>query len=218
MGFKSAYTAEEIALIWSGIYSYFNGKKHFAFHTLEEAKKEYDLIISDYWRLKNNETPKNDYEYYATFLGDENKAAFFESAYLGAIGRLKAINQAIAIGHIPTHQLRDLQLIDQKAIAAWFMDQDNLEQAEFFYSKIRSIWKPEPLKLAPAPISGDISTKTKNAYLKTISALSMALISGSTGKPFTDAEVVLSLLDKAGIEHPVSRRKLAEYLKEAGDN
>lgn len=63
----------------------------------------------------------------------------------------------------------------------------------------------------------DLSTKRKNSYLKTIAALSEALIGGMTGKPNTDAEAVLAALASKSVEAPIKNKALANYLKEAGE-
>jgi hypothetical protein len=72
---------------------------------------------------------------------------------------------------------------------------------------------------ASARFSGtqaDISSKQKNSYLRTISALSEALFeNGLTGKPHTDAKKILQRLSTRGIDQPVGERALGEYLSEA---
>jgi hypothetical protein len=71
------------------------------------------------------------------------------------------------------------------------------------YSQLNSSGAAEP------------SPKTKNAYLRTIHALSKALCSGLTGKAHKDAEAVLTALDREEIKHPVGQKALAAYLDEA---
>ena len=61
----------------------------------------------------------------------------------------------------------------------------------------------------------DITTKTKNSYLKTIRALSEALIDGLTGVPGKDANAVLTALELKGISHPVTAKTLASYLQQS---
>ena len=67
-------------------------------------------------------------------------------------------------------------------------------------------------KSEPAP-------KSKNSYLKTIQALSFALINGSSGEHHSDANAVLAAV--ANIENippmPSGKDALANYLKEAKD-
>lgn len=61
----------------------------------------------------------------------------------------------------------------------------------------------------------ELVAKTRNSYLRVIEALSLALIKGTTGKPHTDAEAVLAALATAGIDAPIKKDALANYLKEA---
>jgi hypothetical protein len=63
--------------------------------------------------------------------------------------------------------------------------------------------------------SMELTTKTKNSYLKTIHALSNALCDGLAGKVHKDAETVLAALDSKGVTHPVTSKTLAGYLTEA---
>lgn len=60
----------------------------------------------------------------------------------------------------------------------------------------------------------ELSTKTKNCYLKTIYALSAALCKGLTGNKHTDANAVLAALDAANVQHPIENKALAKYLDE----
>jgi len=64
-------------------------------------------------------------------------------------------------------------------------------------------------------VEKNISTKSKNAYLKTIQALSDALIDGLTGSNNKDANAILASLDIKGIDRPVGDKTLAKYLEEA---
>lgn len=59
------------------------------------------------------------------------------------------------------------------------------------------------------------STKSRNAYLRTIAALGYALIDGGTGKPHSDANAILAALAGKGVEEPVRAETLANYLKAA---
>ena len=219
MTYKSAYTPEEVALIGSGADYHYDGVKRFyEYDTLEEAKRAVDAIEKEYEKVSSADIAET-YGGWDRFEQERDNAYEFVEKYQNAIDILDGINRAIAIGQIEVHASDELQLIDQKSIATWFMDQGDVENAQHFYPNILTVWRPSisrPPK-ATKPEGEDVSTKTKNAYLKTINALAMTLISGSSGKPHSDAEAVLSLLDQAGIEHPVSKKKLADYLKEAGE-
>lgn len=66
--------------------------------------------------------------------------------------------------------------------------------------------------------TGDgISPKTRNAYLRTINALSSALIDGLTEAPNTDANAIMAALELKGISPPVGLKTLAAYLRESND-
>ena len=62
-----------------------------------------------------------------------------------------------------------------------------------------------------------LSLKTTNTHLKIIQALSEGLIDGLTGKKNKDADAVLAVLDKKGIESPATSKTLAKYLGEASE-
>lgn len=57
--------------------------------------------------------------------------------------------------------------------------------------------------------------KSRNAYLRTIAAMGSALAGKPTGKHHTDAEAILSVLASKGIDEPVGKAALSDYLKEA---
>jgi len=59
------------------------------------------------------------------------------------------------------------------------------------------------------------STKARNSYLKTIHALSNALVDGLTGQHNKDAEAILRQLDLKSTEHPITSKTLATYLGDA---
>jgi hypothetical protein len=219
MTYKSAYTPEEVALIASGSQQHFDGiKRLHEYQTLEEVKRQVDEIEEEYEKVSSADIAEI-YGGMDRFERRRDSAYKLVAKYQNAMDILDGINRAIAIGQIDVHVSGELQVIDQKSIAAWFMDQGDVENAQHFYPNILTVWRPaisRPPK-ATKPEGEDVSTKTKNAYLKTINALAMTLISGSSGKPHSDAEAVLSLLDQAGIKHPVCKKKLADYLKEAGE-
>lgn len=59
-----------------------------------------------------------------------------------------------------------------------------------------------------------IGTKTKNVYIKTIYALTVALIGKLSGKKTKDAAVLLAKLDELGVKHPINSKTLADILEE----
>ena len=100
----------------------------------------------------------------------------------------------------------------------FFRDIPKIRENDVYISKEDFIFlrdgirKDTPLEAYPEP-----SPKSRNAYLKTIEALSCALIGGLTGKPNTDAEALLAVLALKKIVPPVGKKALAQYLKEAND-
>lgn len=98
--------------------------------------------------------------------------------------------------------------ISVKSLADWFWPRDP-EIAKRFDASVEARMNPQP---AHKPKSG---AKTVNAQIRTIAALSKALIGEFTGQPHKDAEVIQSALDQAGIELPVSIKTMASYLKES---
>ncbi len=66
----------------------------------------------------------------------------------------------------------------------------------------------------------EVNGKSRNSFLRTINALATALINGRTGRPSTDAEAVIAILDRNpghGVSHESLRRLLTEYDKHVGD-
>jgi len=68
---------------------------------------------------------------------------------------------------------------------------------------------------AEQPKEIKLSSKTKNAYLKTIYALSEALVEGLTGAKNKDAGAVIAALSAKGIDPPIGEKALGNYLDEA---
>lgn len=94
-----------------------------------------------------------------------------------------------------------------------YVSETELPQRSVLLVRIDSFdeFKKYHLKTSDKP-SG---TKTVNTQLKVISTLVDALIGGQTGIKNTDAEAVLSVLDQQGLEHPVEKKTLANYLEQA---
>lgn len=85
-----------------------------------------------------------------------------------------------------------------------------VEKAEALYRERWSKLEAEAKRQYAEP-----SSKSRNAYLRTIAALGYALIGGSTGRPHTDEGAILAALTDKNIEAPVAPGTLAEYLKQA---
>ncbi|MDV7210134.1 hypothetical protein [Azotobacter beijerinckii] len=87
-----------------------------------------------------------------------------------------------------------------------------LEKAEALYRDKWSKLEAEAKQQAVEP-----SSKSRNAYLRTIAALGDALIGGGTGQPHTDADAILAALAAKGIAPTLESGTLARYLKQAKD-
>jgi len=90
------------------------------------------------------------------------------------------------------------------------------EQAEVEAAELRRQLEQErAARLAAEQRADEPTSKSRNAYLRTIAALGYALIDGSTGKPNTDANAVLAELGRKSIPSPLAPGTLADYLKQA---
>ncbi len=85
-----------------------------------------------------------------------------------------------------------------------------VEKAEALYRDKWSKLEAEAKKQADEP-----SPQSRNADLRTITALGYALIDGSTGQPHADANAILAAMAARGIEAPIKSDALAGYLKQA---
>jgi len=105
----------------------------------------------------------------------------------------------------------DCCTVTKQSLAKWFWQHDK-QIAKLFWAEIND----EVARSLPKEINTEIekspSTKSANSYLKTIYALSDALVGGLTGKPNTDADCVLVVLAGKNVEAPVGAKALAGYL------
>ena len=95
-------------------------------------------------------------------------------------------------------------IVEKHSLALWFYERGDAHAAKRLDPHFRE-----------RPISNEVAPKSRNAYLKTIRALSQALLGEATGKPSKDADIILAMLDSKGIEHPVGEKTLASYLSDA---
>ena len=95
-------------------------------------------------------------------------------------------------------------IVEKHSLALWFYERGDAHAAKRLDPHFRE-----------RPISNEVAPKSRNAYLKTIRALSQALLGEATGKPSKDANIILAMLDSKGIEHPVGEKTLASYLSDA---
>lgn len=103
------------------------------------------------------------------------------------------------------------------SLAKWFWQHDHDVARKFWPSINEELVCPPQSKQVKSAASSEPATKSKNSYLKTIAALSDALIDGLTGRPNTDAEAVLASLSGKGVAAPITPKTLANYLKEASE-
>ena len=103
--------------------------------------------------------------------------------------------------------------VTKNSLALWFHDMGDEEKAKICDPHYMT--RPTVDDHDSAVTADEPNPKSKNSYLKTILALSDALIDGLTGKPSTDAQAVMSQLAGKGIECPFGEKTLSNYLKEA---
>lgn len=107
--------------------------------------------------------------------------------------------------------------VTKLSLAKWFWQHDHDIAKKFWPSITEEQVYPPQQNQVKSIANTEPATKTKNSYLKTIAALSEALIGGLTGKPNTDADAVLAALAGKNIEAPIKNKALANYLKEASE-
>jgi hypothetical protein len=84
-----------------------------------------------------------------------------------------------------------------------------LENLGFYSEDLKGLHdKVNPNKDIPHP-------KTRNAYLRTISALVETITNKRTGQPYKDAGIAMKAMAAASVEAPISEEKLGDYLQEA---
>ncbi len=125
----------------------------------------------------------------------------------------------------------------RSSIAEWFFDFNELEMAERVDlgsvgrikarrhpPQLSSDWykqsspQTEPVnKTQTTPETTELSTKTKNYYLKTIATLSSALIQNDLAQHTTAAEKVAIKIDNLGMTLPLSIKALGNYIKAGRD-
>ena len=226
MKWKTALTAEEAALLATGLESY---------KTLPELRK---TIIStkeslpiDY-TLGDAEGGLVDPEKVAEELAEfESKAQTVEEIYEALLLEIVLadpyeqytgnVNSFLDVAIRAQHS-EDMDFIypekctvTKLSLAKWFWQHDH-DLAKKFWPSITEelVFPPEP-KQAKVNSNLEPGTKSINSYLKTISALSDGLIEGLTGKPNTDAEAVLAALASKRVDAPLSKKTLANYLERA---
>lgn len=205
MRWKQAVTAEEVALYAFDLEGY---------KTLEKAKK----VCMD------------DFDCVGDQIHHEHLVAEAEELYKGLIAEIILkfdLNKGSVAGssllNIESYSYKDGPheegltpekcTVTKNSLALWFHDMGDEEKAKI--CDPHYMIRPAVDNHDSAVIADEPNPKSKNSYLKTILALSDALIDGLTGKPSTDAQAVMSQLAGKGIECPFGEKTLSNYLKEA---
>lgn len=111
-------------------------------------------------------------------------------------------------------------IITKPSLANWFYQMGDIEKAKICYPAFvpqndfpnESVRSKDSLKLTDSPIG----SKSRNSYLRTIHALSHALLkNGLSGKDSADAQLILKKLALKKIDAPLGEKALGAYLKAA---
>lgn len=231
---KKAFTAEEAALFAVGS----------EFRSLEKLTKALNEIEDEYYgenssgkSMSQEEIESRlriDFESLEKLMNKLNEdyvnVVGIREAILDEISLLESSNEndaasktELKLFHRLSNSLaldelnREKSTITKESLAKWFWSRDE-EKAKLFDPLVE-----EKIKLSEIETEASkgkltkISPKTINSYLKTISALSEALMGGFTDKPYTNAEAVLAALAQKNVESPISKKTLAKYLEDAKD-
>lgn len=220
MKWKSALTAEEAALFAVGFESY---------KTLETAKTELDFPVHSFSRVDWEDGDANaivDHEaeelaklttvegIYEALLAEISIAdPYQESDFNSCL----VIAQRAQLGELCTDIFCAGSTVTKLSLAKWFWQHDHEMAKRFWPSITEELAHPPLVEMPKSGVTTELSTKSKNSYLKTIGALAEALIDGLTGKPNTDAEAILAALASQQVEAPVSKKTLASYLEQSNN-
>ena len=108
----------------------------------------------------------------------------------------------------------------KQSLARWFYSFGDVNKAISIEPDFdpKNDFRDEAAELKNSPVNKatTLSPKTKNSYLKTIHALSHALLNdGLSGKDSTDAQKILKKLARKKIDAPLVEKTLGAYLKAA---
>ena len=222
MKWKSTFTPEEAALIATGLTR---------FKSIQDAD-DYTLKIAV---MSAMDKIKFDKHFELAGVTDEQQ---YEIEYQKCLNQIDAIEEDAKTAKEICEALKDELAIagslievaifspniteckaTRESLARWFW-QHNPGMAKKFWPSISEENTQDDSQEAtpqerPKDTAKEPAPKTVNAYLRTIVALSEALIDGFTGMPNKDAETVLSAIAAKGIEGPVSKKTLVNYLKQA---
>jgi len=220
MKWKSALTAEEAALFAVGFESY---------KTLEVAKKELVFPVHSFsrgdWEDGDaNEIVNHEKEELAKLTTVESiyeallaEISVADPYHESDVNSCLVIAQRAQLGELCTDIFCARSTVTKLSLAKWFWQHDH-KMAKRFWPSITEELAHFPLVEMPKlGVTAELSTKSKNSYLKTIGALAEALIDGLTGKPNTDAEAILAALASKQVEAPVSKKTLASYLEQSNN-
>ena len=220
MKWKSALTAEEAALFAVGFESY---------KTLEAARIGVDS--PPHWFSREDwedgyarEIVDHEEEQSAklTIVEGIHEALLAEISIADPYQESDAnsclvIAQRAQLGECCTDIVCARSTVTKLSLAKWFWQHDHEMAKRFWPSITEELAHPPLVEIPKSRVTAELSTKSKNSYLKTIGALAEALIDGLTGKPNTDAEAILAALASKKVEVPVSNKTLASYLEQSND-
>ena len=210
MKWKSALKAEEAALLATGLDRYKTIKNLRADLPMpwEDPSDSDDPQVFDL--VAKAEMAEELYE----ALCEEILVADLYSQNRSSVKSILEIAIRVQLSEYDICAASDCCTVTKQSLAKWFWQHDQ-RIAKLFWADINDeLAKPLPTLIKTA-IEKDTSTKSANSYLKTIYALSDALVDGLTGKPNTDAECILAALATKGVDAPVGKKTLADYLAKA---
>lgn len=205
MRWKRSLTPEEAALFVFNLESY---------KTLEEAKKGSMHFLDDAEiRYSHEYMVEEAQELYEYLIDQVVIKASYEKGCRGEDTVLKIAQYSFKDDFHKEELFPEKCTFTKNSLAIWFHEMGDEQKAKMCDPHYAT--RPAVDDQNPEISSDEPSPKSKNSYLKTISALSDALIDGLTGKPSTDAQAVMSQLAAKGIGCPFAEKTLSNYLKEA---
>lgn len=205
MRWNKSLTAEEVALIVFDLQSYktLEEAKTGSMHYLDDAENTYahQCIVEEAQEL------------YEALIDQIVIQAGHEKGYGEEDASLKIVKYSYKDEPHEEGLAPEKCTVTKNSLALWFHDMGDERKAKICDPHYMT--RPAVDNHDSAVIADEPNPKSKNSYLKTILALSDALIDGLTGKPSTDAQAVMSRLADKGVDCPFGEKTLSNYLKEA---
>lgn len=208
MKWKSALTAEEAALLSTGLQVY---------RTLDALPYPAPLPpgCHDEEKEQRNTQIKTANEIYEALLQEIYLADPYEESATEGVTSPLAIAMRVQQSEHDNYIAPEKCTVTKLSLAKWFWQHDQ-EMAKKFWPSITDeiVHPPQPIR-QPSEAKTQNSTKGYNSRNKIIAALSDALIDGKTGQHNKDAETVLAALASKGVKAPIGQKALSDYLKAA---